>query len=235
MQVCSKCQKENLVEVRFCGYCGNLLKIEPIQEKETPEKLQEIYERLSQIVKEELESPSGWECIRGRGNQILSLNEELQKCGNKYELLEERFLTLYDKEGKDGLNDFEKWELQKVESEMNEISNRILKIRFEHFNCVTISDMRREIELAFVEVSDWPIQMFKKIIQNHLIPHHSAQILAQYMPDENICMTESNQIQSTLRKNMHEYMLLLGDLQLIQQQGKNIIPQVQAEIGRAHV
>jgi|GEM_PF-4775511 len=224
MQVCSECQKENLAEARFCNYCGNLLK--SILEEEIPEKLQEIYERIKQLIKEASEDASILEWLY---RPIRSLNEEFEKCANRHAQLNESYeeFEAMRNMGMD-LNDTQKRKYQEVILEINFLKDRAVEINKERFHCASISDMRRELELLLIGLSDRPFQMLKEIVEKYLTPYHSAQMLAPYMPNENICMIKRNQIENVLRSIMHEYTLLLDDLQLIQQQGKNIIPQVQA-------
>ena len=230
MKVCQECNKENLVDVSFCGYCGKPLRDkEIVPEKETHEKLKEIYEGLSQIVRQEIEKSVHWKPAFDPIQRFSSLNDEILQSNDKYEALVKEYEEI--EKTLAGCTDSRREEyligiLKKTKYEKEQISARQQEIEFERFELISISDMRRKLEVAFSEVSDWPIQTFTKIVKNHLIPHHSPQLLARYIPDENRCMVESNQIQVNCRKAFNEYVFLLGELQSLQQQGKHLIPQV---------
>lgn len=96
----------------------------------------------------------------------------------------------------------------------------------EIINLVSITDIRREMEIGYTKVAQWPIDLFREILYERIIPAHNEQRLSQLMPSESECNAEKSNIQVALRQCATGFMYELEELRVMQNQLQQMKPQM---------
>ena len=239
MVLCVSCSKELSDEARFCSNCGCEIKVvKDDGDESNTDRIGVLVPVLEQWLKKDSREmiDKSFACLNNRLENLQKSNEHIKEL--KIERSRAQQVLESYKKGlvmavKRRQIDEVKWRREAIKTtkkKYDEDNKTILKIRTTQIESALLIELRREFEMGISVMSDYPIDLYKRIVNEHISRNHPHIDFTSIVPHESQYMNESNQIQAYLRKNLTEFFLLLGEWSVLQQQCQNMLPGVRMVI-----